>query len=127
MHFHKKYFTAAQESRQASMKDQAMEETVSLALDVNGNRKYFQPRFNLVSGKDLLWKLHYHRSQSKFALVVARRESPRWVQTHPLEARSTAQGKPRHRQLAAVAGTSGHLRHRQAGLHHSSKIREPYG
>jgi hypothetical protein len=71
------------ETRQAYMKDRAMEETFSLALDVNGHRKYFQTGFNLLSDEDLLWKMHYQRSQSKFAPAAARSDSQRWLQAHP--------------------------------------------
>ena len=66
-----------------------MEDTLSLALDVNGHPKHFQTRFDLMSDEDLLWKLHYHRSQCKFASATAQRDSQRWLQAHPLEARSS--------------------------------------
>jgi hypothetical protein len=75
-----------QESRSAYMQDRAMAETLSYALDLNGYRKHFQVGFNLLSDEDLLWKLHYHRSRSKFVSADARSESQRWVQAHPLEA-----------------------------------------
>jgi hypothetical protein len=81
------------ETRQAYMKDRAMEETFSLALDVNGHRKYFQTGFNLLSDEDLLWKMHYQRSQSKFAPAAARSDSQRWLQAHPLEGRGSRSRK----------------------------------
>jgi hypothetical protein len=74
-----------QKSRPEYMKERAMEETLSYALDVNGYRKYFQVGFNLLSDESLLWKLHCHRSQSKFAPADLRAESQRWLQDHPQE------------------------------------------
>ena len=76
-----------QENREAYMKDQAMDETFSLALDVNGYRQYFRAGFKLLSDEDILWRLHHQRSQSRFATAAARSESQRWLQAHPLEAR----------------------------------------
>jgi hypothetical protein len=78
-----------QKSRPEYMKDRAMGEMLSTALDVNGYRKYFQVGFNLMSDDDLLWKLHYHRSQSKFAPANLRAESQKWLQDHPRESLSS--------------------------------------
>jgi hypothetical protein len=74
-----------QESRPAYMKDRAMAETLSHALDLNGYRKYFQVGFNLVPDDGLLWKLHYRRSRSKYVSSDAQSESQKWVQAHPIE------------------------------------------
>jgi len=76
---------ASQPSRSDYMKEQAMAETLSHALDVNGYRKHFQFGFNLLSDDDLLWKLHYRRSRSKFVPADARSESQHWLQAHPRE------------------------------------------
>jgi hypothetical protein len=74
-----------QESRPAYMKDRAMGETLSYALDLNGYRKHFQVGFNLVPDEGLLWKLHYRRSRSKYVSSDARSESQKWVRAHPIE------------------------------------------
>jgi hypothetical protein len=74
-----------QEGRSAYMKDRAMGETLSYALDLNGYRKHFQVGFNLVPDEGLLWKLHYRRSRSKYVSADARSESQQWVRAHPIE------------------------------------------
>jgi hypothetical protein len=84
---------ARQESRAEFLKDRAMDETLCAALDVNGYRKYSQLGFNLLSDEDLIWKLHYHRSQSKYMPAHFRTESQRWLRDHPQE--SLSRKKPK--------------------------------
>ena len=64
------------------MKEQALEETLSNALDVSGYRKHFQMGYGLLSDENLLWKLHNQRSQSNFAPAHLRAESQQWLQEH---------------------------------------------
>lgn len=71
------------QSRPEYMKECAMREILSNALDVNGYRKHFQVGYKYFSDDDVLWKLHYHRSQSKFAPANLLAESQQWLQAHP--------------------------------------------
>ncbi len=77
---------ARQKSRAEFLRDQAMDETLSAALEVNGYRKYFQVGYRSLSDEALLWKLHYHRTQSKFIPPQLRAESWLWLRDHPKEA-----------------------------------------
>jgi hypothetical protein len=77
---------AQQESRAEFLQDRAMEESLCAALDVNAYRKHHRIGYRLLSDEHLIWKMHFHRSRSKFVASSSRAESLAWLQDHPQEA-----------------------------------------